>query len=34
MGNTVLALITPLICCSCFSKADDETINFITLFLI
>ena len=29
MGSTVLALITPLICCSCFSKADEDTINFI-----
>ncbi len=29
MGRTVLALITPLICCRCFSKAEDETINFM-----
>jgi hypothetical protein len=24
-----LALITPLICCKCLSKAEDETINFM-----
>ncbi len=29
MGRTVLALITPLICCNCFSKAEEETINFM-----
>src|SRR6185436_15012042 len=29
IGNTVLALITPEICCSCFNKAEEETINFI-----
>jgi regulatory protein len=29
IGSTVLALITPLICCKCLSKAEDETINFM-----
>lgn len=29
MGRTVLAFITPEICCSCFNKAEEETINFI-----
>jgi hypothetical protein len=29
IGSTVLALITPLICCKCFNSDDDETINFI-----
>jgi len=29
MGSTVFALMTPLICCKCFSKAEDETINFM-----
>jgi hypothetical protein len=29
IGNTVLALITPAICCNCFNKEEDETINFI-----
>ena len=29
IGSTVLALITPLICCSCLSNAEEETINFI-----
>src|SRR6476620_2143253 len=29
MGNTVLALITPLICCSCLSSWEEETINFM-----
>src|SRR6186713_2851560 len=29
IGRTVLALITPLICCSCFNKAEEETINFM-----
>jgi len=24
-----LALITPLICCNCFNKAEEETINFM-----
>ena len=32
MGKTVLALITPLICCNCLSKYEDDTINFINLF--
>jgi hypothetical protein len=31
MGRTVLALITPLICCNCLSKADDDTINFMNI---
>jgi hypothetical protein len=26
-----LAFITPAICCSCFNKADEETINFICI---
>src|SRR5579871_4630786 len=29
IGNTVLALITPLICCNCFNNADEETMNFM-----
>jgi len=29
IGKTVLELITPEICCSCFNKAEEETINFI-----
>jgi hypothetical protein len=29
MGSTVFALITPEICCSCFSNAEDEAMNFI-----
>src|SRR5436190_6963864 len=29
IGSTVLALITPEMCCNCFSKAEDDTINFI-----
>src|SRR5690606_19800353 len=29
MGNTVLALMTPAICCSCFNKEEEDTINFI-----
>ena len=29
IGNTVLLLITPFICCNCFSKADEDTMNFI-----
>jgi hypothetical protein len=32
IGNTVLALITPAICCSCLSKEEDDTINFIYEF--
>ena len=31
MGKTVLALITPLICCNCFSRAEEETMNFIIM---
>src|SRR6185436_3764698 len=31
MGRTVLAFITPLICCKCFNKAEEETMNFIVL---
>jgi hypothetical protein len=27
-------LITPLICCSCLSKADEETMNFIIRALV
>jgi hypothetical protein len=34
IGKTVLALITPLICCNCFSRADEETINFIIISLV
>ncbi len=33
MGNTVLALITPLICCRCFNKTEEETINFMEVIL-
>src|SRR5580658_4818585 len=29
IGKTVFALITPLICCSCFNNAEEETINFM-----
>src|SRR5690606_5731225 len=29
MGSTVLVLITPAICCSCLSNAEEDTINFI-----
>ena len=29
MGKTVLELITPLICPSCFDRIEDDTINFI-----
>ena len=32
IGNTVFALITPLISCSCLSRAEEETINFIICF--
>ena len=34
LGSTVLAFITPLICCNCFSNVDEETINFINYIFI
>src|SRR3954471_22475517 len=33
IGSTVLALITPLICCRCLSNEEDDTINFISLII-
>jgi hypothetical protein len=29
--RTVFALITPLICCNCFRRAEAETMNFMKL---
>ena len=34
MGNTVLALMTPLICCNCLRRVDEETMNFMIMALI
>ncbi len=34
MGSTVLLLITPLICCSCFSNAEEDTMNFMRKRLV
>src|SRR5215467_15144401 len=33
IGKTVFALMTPLICCNCFNKAEEETINFMEWYL-
>jgi hypothetical protein len=32
IGSTVLALMTPEICCNCLSKEEEDTINFIAFF--
>src|SRR5437899_12323533 len=31
IGSTVLALMTPEICCSCLSKAEEDAINFMKI---